>query len=857
MESNRIKTGRLIVGTIILLLLVSTGLRAQSTAFTYQGKLNDNGLAANGNFDLEFRLFDGAAGGGQVGAAVSLPNVQVANGVFTVQLDFGAVFDGAGRYLEIALKPAGSPNAFTVLAPRQPVTSTPYAIRSLDAANAANAQTAANAQSLGGVAANQYVVTTDARMTDARAPLAGSPDYIQNTTTAQANSNFNVSGNGTVGGTLSANVVNAEQRYNYFGVPFLVLDENNNFFAGTGAGANNTTGSFNSYFGISAGSHNTTGTFNSYFGNTAGFRTQDGAGNSFFGYQTGFSNVSGAQNSFFGTLAGKNSTAANNSFFGYQSGYLTVNGGDNSFFGYQSGRNNTDGTGNVFIGATAGSTNTTGSNNTIVGKGANVSSANLSFATALGAGAAVGSSNTVVLGRAADTVQIPGVLNVQGNLFGSGANLTGLNAGSITGGVLPTPYGGTGLTSSGPLGNFLRSNGANWSSSPIQVADLPDLSAKYIQNSVNQQAGSFNVAGSGTVGGTLSGGVVNAATQYTIGGAAAFKADSLSSTTVVGLDSGTALAGGLKNTFVGRFAGSATTSGSENTFTGAGAGQNNLDGAGNSYYGNLAGSQNQSGTGNSFFGNQTGGSGGTGSNNSFFGTSAGYNSAGSGNSFFGASAGYNNTNGSGNSFFGSNAGIGTTTGANNSFFGVNAGAANTTGSNNIFIGQSSGGFNAAGSNNIFIGRQTGLLASVEDNNTLIGNNVQMFFGVTNSTAIGNNATVDVSHQIVLGTNQETVRIPGISGLGTQALCADANNVIRLCAGGAAGGGRNESLSTALAEKVREQQAEIEKRKTEAVRQTELIETQQKRLDEQQKQLDELKKLVCAANPQAALCQEVK
>jgi hypothetical protein len=43
----------------------------------------------------------------------------------------------------------------------------------------------------------------------------------------------------------------------------------------------------------------------------------------------------------------------------------------------------------------------------------------LSFATAIGAGAVVGVSNTVVLGRGADTVQIPGTLAV-GVLAGGG-----------------------------------------------------------------------------------------------------------------------------------------------------------------------------------------------------------------------------------------------------------------------------------------------------------------------------------------------------------------------------------------------------------------------------------------------------
>ena len=68
--------------------------------------------------------------------------------------------------------------------------------------NATTAATATNALSLGGVAANQYVLTGDARLSDARTPTAGSTNYIQNTTSAQSAS-FNVAGSGMVGSTFT------------------------------------------------------------------------------------------------------------------------------------------------------------------------------------------------------------------------------------------------------------------------------------------------------------------------------------------------------------------------------------------------------------------------------------------------------------------------------------------------------------------------------------------------------------------------------------------------------------------------------------------------------------------------------
>src|SRR5262249_59156709 len=74
-------------------------------------------------------------------------------------------------------------------------------------------------------------------------------------------------------------------------------------------------------------------------------------------------------------------------------------------------------------GMSAGRINLAGSNLTLVGANTDVLADPLNFATAIGAGATVGSSNTVVLGRSADTVQIPGALNVSGSF---GANI--LNA---------------------------------------------------------------------------------------------------------------------------------------------------------------------------------------------------------------------------------------------------------------------------------------------------------------------------------------------------------------------------------------------------------------------------------------------
>src|SRR2546426_3606629 len=234
---------------VIAILVGSTAALGQTTSLTYQGRLTDGGTAANGNYDLQFALFDSLSGGAQVGSTQTINTVAISNGVFTVSLDFGASsFPGASRFLEISACPTGG--SFTLLTPRQQVTSTPYAIRSANASsadtatnatNATNATTATNATQLGGIAASQYVQTNDSRLSDARPPTPGSSNYIQNTGSQQASSNFNISGNGTAGGTLSGNLVNATEQYHLHGSRILSNPGFENLFVGVSAGALNPT----------------------------------------------------------------------------------------------------------------------------------------------------------------------------------------------------------------------------------------------------------------------------------------------------------------------------------------------------------------------------------------------------------------------------------------------------------------------------------------------------------------------------------------------------------------------------------------------------------------------------------------
>jgi hypothetical protein len=451
---------------------------AQGSAFTYQGRLATGTLPADGTYDFEFRLFDALAGGTQQGTTQAVPAVVVSDGLFTVTLNFGSAFDGSPRFLQIAVRTAGG-GAFTTIAPRQAITSSPYAVR---------AATAGNALQLGGVAAGQYVVTTDPRLSDARDPLPGSPDYVQNGTTPQAAS-FNVSGGGTVGGTLSGGTVNAGNQYNLGGARVLATPGTNNVVGGIGSGAALTTGSDNAFFGTAAGASTTGGGGNAFFGKDAGGQNTTGQQNTLLGFEAGESNTSSTRNTFVGWRAGFSATAGGNTFVGGGAGLGNTTGnanvfvgngsgngnitgsqnvfvgaatgqdasntatsivlvgyaagqanrgGGNTFLGAQSGNvngtgqlnvfngwfaggNNTTGSANTFLGYFAGDTNETGGANTLVGAQADVATPDLSYAAAIGAGSVAHASNTIVLGRdqGEDAVHIWGVLRV--GLEGSGS----------------------------------------------------------------------------------------------------------------------------------------------------------------------------------------------------------------------------------------------------------------------------------------------------------------------------------------------------------------------------------------------------------------------------------------------------
>ncbi len=169
---------------LFLILVTISAINAQTSAFSYQGRLTDGANPANGNFQMQFKLFDALSGGAQQGSTLNDVSVAVADGVFSVKIDFGsAVFAGANRWIEVAVR-RNSAESYVLLTPREQITSSPYSLRTLSAA------VSDDSQKLGGFAAADYVRNST---------VSGS--FIQNTTVPQ-NANFNITGNGMIAGRL-------------------------------------------------------------------------------------------------------------------------------------------------------------------------------------------------------------------------------------------------------------------------------------------------------------------------------------------------------------------------------------------------------------------------------------------------------------------------------------------------------------------------------------------------------------------------------------------------------------------------------------------------------------------------------
>jgi hypothetical protein len=205
---------------------------AQGTAFTYQGRLNNGGQPASGNYDMAFTLFATNSSGVAIAGPVTNSAIAVSNGLFTTMINFSpGVFTGGSNWLQIAVSTNGA-NNFIILTPRQQVTPVPYAVF---------ANTASNVT--GTVSAFQLSGTIPTGLMPGfqspYATIGGGTSNISSSsysTVSGGESNQAYNGYSTVGGGLG-NTANA-----YAAVGGGLGNNASNTYAVVGGGLNNTAG---------------------------------------------------------------------------------------------------------------------------------------------------------------------------------------------------------------------------------------------------------------------------------------------------------------------------------------------------------------------------------------------------------------------------------------------------------------------------------------------------------------------------------------------------------------------------------------------------------------------------------------
>jgi len=552
-----------------------------------------------------------------------------------------------------------------------------------------------------------------------------------------------------------------------------LLNTNNgqyNTAVGSNAGRINATGSYNTYLG-----YYTNATANNFSNSTAiGASASITASNQIalgtanetvkvLGTITVSKNITvngvtigiGPDSTAVGCTAIGTSALANNNTYTLPSNY----GYKNTAIGQLALTSNTWGGNNTAVGYSAGNTNQSGYNNTYLGYNANANGFEYSSSTAIGAHSIITASNQIVLGRSSETVYVPGTITVSKDI-----TVNGLTVGK----------GGNSVSTNTATGNLALA--ANLTDVSYNSAFGNEALRTNTTGSNNSAFGYFSLQANGT------------GTKNSAFGSNALKSNTTSHCTAIGHLALGANTTGAQNTALGSSAGAANITGANNTFLGYNANTNANNHGNSTAIGafSVISASNQIVLGTSTETVYVPGKVGIGTTNpnaqldvsgnihiygdlslngnltvyrqttSIFTTVNNYNITVTNDlSLNGSLTCSGNVNGitvgKGTSNVGNSTAVGyqallanNATGFSNSAFGYQALLANTTGINNTAIGSLAGDVITTGSNNTFLGY------GADTNSGSYGN----------STAIGANAIITASNQIVLGTSMETVYIPG-------------------------------------------------------------------------------------------------
>jgi len=632
------------------------------TAFTYQGRLIDSSTAADGEYDFEFELYDAPFAGGQLGSTIDVNDLDVIDGYFTVELDFGSdVFDGNAVWLEIGVRPGelNDPNVYTTLSPRQELTPTPYALSSAGL-------TLPYADSAAGSGGPVVSITNNG--VGSAIKETGQNGYgVQGESFAAGSSgvfgtNNNTGGYGVFGWSDSGTAVKG-------------------FTTGTGVAGLFQIASMGNSNAALEGKTNSTGT------GIFGWATAGGGTN--YGVRGRTESAAGYAGYFEGRVYASDSVGIGTETPNYK---LEVKAPTN-----QALKLSTESTtSNVDIQAEPTGS---GSMRLNVFGGANAITFNVNNIEKL----RMNSNGDVGIGTASPgaRLEVNGKVKVTGGSPAAGKVLTS-DAGGLATWQTPSIGGDSDWLISGndmysiPSGNV--GIGTTTPTTKLDVTGSINTTASY---EIGGQNG-LSVYGTGSLSVGPGAGANKTGRHNTFVGQHAGQSNSTGgSNTFLGYNAGCDTTTGFENAFVGMESGSQNTTGTRNTFIGAFAGQLNTTGGANTFLGNSAGRDNDMGGGNTFLGAQAGDENTAGNNNTFVGNLTGSdNTTGFQNTFIGRGAGPSNTTGFYNTFIGDFAGNHNTTGSKNTYLGQYAGNY-STGSGNVFVGNSAGA-NEAGSNKLYI-----------------------------------------------------------------------------------------------------------------------------------------------------------
>ena len=116
---------------VVLLIISTTTLSAPvGSRFSYQGQLQFNDISVTGAYDFKIELWTQLTGGGFFGPALEIADVEVTDGIFTLELDFTeSPFTGDDLFLKIQVREGASTGNYITMSPRQRINATPYAIQ--------------------------------------------------------------------------------------------------------------------------------------------------------------------------------------------------------------------------------------------------------------------------------------------------------------------------------------------------------------------------------------------------------------------------------------------------------------------------------------------------------------------------------------------------------------------------------------------------------------------------------------------------------------------------------------------------------------------------------------------------------